>query len=539
MPQPADLTSPARRPRHAAGGASHTKRFAALVSATSRVGATSEATDTARHRRPESLADNTRLRRPPAAPSANSRAADRLLDRGKFEDCFIERGFPGAKRGVPGGERSVPGAERGVSGITRAERRRAEQHRADALPDAGRRRGGRGKHAAPHDLAITVRPLPFVRDAVVDGLPAAKRAAGAFREWALYTGDKPSVMGTHRAPGTLPIESWLLVGKSRQQALLATLVAVGLMLIVVPVQQRQNDVNPVSAAGHAIDAIDGRSAKTKAPGGSAKHPAPAAEPTTPQATGKPTTSAPAKGPSSTPASPAVAVPQGAGPAGSLRTTGSDAVALTFDDGPDPVQTPKILAMLAEYRVTATFCLVGEQVQKHPEIVQQIVAAGHTLCNHTWDHSLVIGKDKPAAIQADLQRTNDAIHAAVPGAPIPFFRAPGGNFTDRLVQVAYADGMTSLYWQVDPRDWSHPEGEDDTTHVGKVVDGVREHVQPGSIVLSHDFNQPDTITAYETLLPWLTKNFKLGVPEQELPVSPSPSSPPPASPAAEATAQAGT
>jgi peptidoglycan/xylan/chitin deacetylase (PgdA/CDA1 family) len=209
-----------------------------------------------------------------------------------------------------------------------------------------------------------------------------------------------------------------------------------------------------------------------------------------------------------------------------------------------VQTPKILAMLAEYDVKATFCLVGEQVQKHPEIVQQIVAAGHTLCNHTWDHSLVIGKDKPAEIQADLQRTNDAIHAAVPGAQIPFFRAPGGNFTDRLVQVAYADGMTSLYWQVDPRDWSHPEGEDDTTHVGKVVDGVREHVQPGSIVLSHDFNQPDTITAYETLLPWLTKNFKLGVPEEALPVSPSPSSPSPsspapASPAAEATEQAGT
>jgi peptidoglycan/xylan/chitin deacetylase (PgdA/CDA1 family) len=101
-------------------------------------------------------------------------------------------------------------------------------------------------------------------------------------------------------------------------------------------------------------------------------------------------------------------------------------------------------------------------------------------------------------------------------------------------VAYADGMTSLYWQVDPRDWSHPEGEDDTTHVGKVVDGVKQHVQPGSIVLSHDFNQPDTIKAYETLLPWLTQNFELGVPKDASAVS-SPSSPP-VSPAAEQTEQ---
>ena len=71
--------------------------------------------------------------------------------------------------------------------------------------------------------------------------------------------------------------------------------------------------------------------------------------------------------------------------------------------------------------------------KHPEIVREIVADGHTLCNHTWNHSLTIGKDKPAQIQADLARTNAAIRAAVPGAQIPFFRAPGGNFTDRLVE----------------------------------------------------------------------------------------------------------
>jgi len=215
-----------------------------------------------------------------------------------------------------------------------------------------------------------------------------------------------------------------------------------------------------------------------------------------------------------------------GPGNSLRTTGTTAVALTFDDGPDPVETPKILALLDQYQIKATFCLVGQQVQKHPEIVRQIVDAGHTLCNHTWDHSLTIGKDKPAAIQADLQRTNAAIQAAVPGVPIPFFRAPGGNFTDRLVGVAAADGMTSLYWQVDPADWKHTDDKTDAAHIARVVAAIKKHVKPGSIVLSHDFNQPDTIAAYEKLLPWLTENFTLGIPGEPAPASPTPTSPTP-------------
>ncbi|RSM47706.1 polysaccharide deacetylase family protein [Actinoplanes sp. ATCC 53533] len=209
----------------------------------------------------------------------------------------------------------------------------------------------------------------------------------------------------------------------------------------------------------------------------------------------------------------------------MRTTGSAAVALTFDDGPDPVQTPKILELLAENQVKATFCLVGDQVRRHPEIVRQIAAAGHTLCNHTWDHSLTIGRTKPAKIQADLRRTNDAIRAAVPGAQIPFFRAPGGNFTDALVQTAYADGMISLYWEVDPRDWEHAAGEDDASHVEKIVKGVQKDVRPGAIVLSHDFNQPDTILAYEQLLPWLKERFELGVPAQPQPPATAPAGAP--------------
>jgi peptidoglycan/xylan/chitin deacetylase (PgdA/CDA1 family) len=220
--------------------------------------------------------------------------------------------------------------------------------------------------------------------------------------------------------------------------------------------------------------------------------------------------APKPKPSSSTAPPAPRVrPQtGRGPAKSAMKTGTSAVALTFDDGPDPVQTPRLLDLLATNHVKATFCLVGQNVAAHPDLVRRIVAEGHTLCNHTWRHSLTLGKQKPAEIRADLQRTNDAIHAAVPGAEIKYMRAPGGNFTPNFVKVAADLGMSSIYWQVDPRDWDHPAGESDAAHKTKVLTTIKTHVRPGAIILSHDYQQPDTIAVYRTLLPWLHQRYRL-------------------------------
>ncbi|WP_328465383.1 polysaccharide deacetylase family protein [Actinoplanes sp. NBC_00393] len=197
-----------------------------------------------------------------------------------------------------------------------------------------------------------------------------------------------------------------------------------------------------------------------------------------------------------------------GPAGSHLTTGTDGVALTFDDGPDPDYTPVLLRMLAKYQIKATFCVVGTQAKRHPELIRAIVKAGHTLCNHTWNHDLKLGKKPAAKIRADLERTNAAIRAAVPKAKIRYFRAPGGHFNRPVVATAKQMGMASIYWKVDPRDWEHPKGESPGDHRKKIVKIVQKHTRPGSIVLSHDYAQPDTIAAYRTLLPWLKKRFKL-------------------------------
>ncbi len=187
--------------------------------------------------------------------------------------------------------------------------------------------------------------------------------------------------------------------------------------------------------------------------------------------------------------------------GAQYTTGTSAVALTFDDGPDPQYTPQILRSLRKHGVTATFCVTGQNASAYPELIRAIVADGHTLCNHTWDHDIALGSRSPDEIRADLTRTSNAIHAAVPDAPITYYRQPGGAWTYSVVSTAQELGLTPLHWTIDTRDWEAP-GADPIT--ATVLDGV----VPGSIVLLHDAGGPrqDTVDALNQILPELTARF---------------------------------
>jgi len=192
----------------------------------------------------------------------------------------------------------------------------------------------------------------------------------------------------------------------------------------------------------------------------------------------------------------------------VTTTGTDAVALTFDDGPDPEYTPQLLGMLRQHGVKATFCLVGSNAQRHPELVQAIARDGHTLCNHTWSHDLRLGTRSADLIRADLQRTNDAIRQAVPGAAVPYFRHPGGKWTPAAVSVARELGMSSIGWQVDTDDWNTGGyGAGLKQHIVTVVNG---QTKPGSIVLAHDGggDRKATMAAFRELLPGLAGRFTL-------------------------------
>jgi peptidoglycan/xylan/chitin deacetylase (PgdA/CDA1 family) len=189
--------------------------------------------------------------------------------------------------------------------------------------------------------------------------------------------------------------------------------------------------------------------------------------------------------------------------GARRTTGSSAVALTFDDGPSPTWTPQVLSLLKQQGVKATFCLVGVHVRDYPDLVARIVREGHTLCNHSWQHDLKLGQKTPDQIRADLARTNAAIRKAVPNAAIPYYRQPGGVWTAPIVSIAKQLGMMPLGWAVDPADWSKPGKQ-------AIIKRVKDHTHAGSIVLLHDGggDRSQTLAACRTLIPWLKQRYRL-------------------------------
>ncbi len=215
--------------------------------------------------------------------------------------------------------------------------------------------------------------------------------------------------------------------------------------------------------------------------------------------------------------PTVVVPEGPtapggspnGPAGSLSGTGTSAVALTFDDGPDPVTTPRLIALLDQYHVHATFCVIGSRARDYPDLIRLIVAHGNTLCNHSWQHLEDLAQRDYSYQAWDLEQTNIAIQNAVPGVQIHFMRAPGGNFTSELNNLIGIEHMKPLFWNVDPRDWDNPTYGTGSKMVNHIITTVEAQVKAGSVILSHDRSQhPDTYTAYQTLLPWLLARYQL-------------------------------
>ncbi|MFG1928548.1 polysaccharide deacetylase family protein [Cryptosporangium sp. NPDC048952] len=186
-----------------------------------------------------------------------------------------------------------------------------------------------------------------------------------------------------------------------------------------------------------------------------------------------------------------------------RHTGNSAVALTFDDGPDPHWTPQVLALLRKNHIKATFCLIGVNVKAHPDLVRKIAVDGHTLCNHTMRHDLNLKTKSRSVIDADLRATSRLITRASGGVRPTYFRAPGGNWSATIVSVARQQGMALLGWVVDPRDWAKPPSS-------TIVTRVRAGVGPGTIVLMHDGggDRSRTVAACKVLLPELKSKYRL-------------------------------
>ncbi|MBP2628346.1 MAG: polysaccharide deacetylase [Firmicutes bacterium] len=157
-------------------------------------------------------------------------------------------------------------------------------------------------------------------------------------------------------------------------------------------------------------------------------------------------------------------------------TSRKVVALTFDDGPYSPYTEQLLDILKEYNVPATFFLVGENVQKNPELVRRIAYEGHQLGNHTYHHVDLLKSDKKT-IAEEVDHTSKVI-AAITGTAPHVVRPPHG-FRDPVVMEIMAErSLKVVEWSVMSRDWTNPGVE-------VIVDRTVKKVKNGSIILLHD------------------------------------------------------
>jgi peptidoglycan/xylan/chitin deacetylase (PgdA/CDA1 family) len=164
------------------------------------------------------------------------------------------------------------------------------------------------------------------------------------------------------------------------------------------------------------------------------------------------------------------------PAGHAVPNPGMVVALTFDDGPSPDWTPQVLDVLRRFGIKSTFCTVGYNQRRHPELVRLVVAEGHTLCNHTAHHAML---DRLPLEQVTAEITDNAADLrAITGQDAQFFRAPGGRLTPQVIDVAHRHGERVLGWNVDPRDYERPPPE-------VIRDRILSTVKPGAVVILHD------------------------------------------------------
>ena len=152
------------------------------------------------------------------------------------------------------------------------------------------------------------------------------------------------------------------------------------------------------------------------------------------------------------------------------------VALTFDDGPDPNFTPKVLDLLAQYRVPATFFMIGWEAAASPDLVRRIAAAGDGVGNHTWNHRDLTRLDE-AGMAVQVDRT-EALLSSETGWTVTCIRPPQGHENPGVVRRVSERGLTTVLWSADTRDWTRP-GTD------TIVRRALADLSPGTIVLLHD------------------------------------------------------
>ena len=163
------------------------------------------------------------------------------------------------------------------------------------------------------------------------------------------------------------------------------------------------------------------------------------------------------------------------------------MALTFDDGPNPAWTPRLLEILASHDVHATFFLLGSRAEAEPALVRQIAAAGHLIGNHSWSHpNLAIAS--AVRVHEELSRTSQTLEQ-ITGAPVRFFRPPFGARRPEVLRAARRLGMAPVLWNAMTSDWNNPSADAIASSLICKIDNLTRRGHASNIVL-HDGGHQD-------------------------------------------------
>jgi peptidoglycan/xylan/chitin deacetylase (PgdA/CDA1 family) len=160
-----------------------------------------------------------------------------------------------------------------------------------------------------------------------------------------------------------------------------------------------------------------------------------------------------------------------------RVGGTHCVALTFDDGPDPVDTPKLLDLLREKDVKATFFVVGRRADQYPEIVRRAWVEGHLVANHTWSHNSLFCFLMPGRLRDEIERCTESVRRSCGSRP-RFFRSPVGLRHPLLAPYLEAMGLEYISWSIRTFDTF-------TANSSVLARRILNKAASGDIILLHD------------------------------------------------------
>ncbi len=194
------------------------------------------------------------------------------------------------------------------------------------------------------------------------------------------------------------------------------------------------------------------------------------------------------------------------PAAGLTRTGDPEIIFTFDDGPDPRTTERVLETLEQHQVSAIFFMVGWRFQrgdtvKSRALVDRILDGGHVIANHTITHAQLCGL-QPEGIDQEIAGAREILEREA-RMSIPWFRTPYGAHCSRLVESLTRNGIDHFHWDIDPQEWQGKSAKSTAAYVIKKL----ARLDGRAVLLMHD-TKPATVAALPEILTWMqTENAR--------------------------------